>query len=138
MSVPPPASLHARDRSLPYPSCPRFRLRHGRSDARHEFPYRRGYTYTMRLILAALSIAVVSCTSSPTDPTEEAADGFNVRYGQTVTVAGTRISFTEINDSRCPKDVVCVWAGDAAVRLESGTEHVVLHTNPSAGSTSGK
>ncbi len=92
----------------------------------------------MKLILAALSIAVMSCTSSPTEPVQEAAaDGFNVRFGQTVTVAGTRISFTEINDSRCPKDVACVWAGDAAVTLESGTERVVLHTNPQAGSTSG-
>jgi hypothetical protein len=91
----------------------------------------------MRLILAAL-IAVVSCTSSPTDPVQQAAaDGFNVRFGQTVTVAGTRISFTEINDSRCPKDVACVWAGDAAVTLQSGSERVVLHTNAQAGSTSG-
>lgn len=92
----------------------------------------------MRLILAVLSIAFVSCTSSPTEPShQEAADGFNVRFGQTVTVAGTRISFTEINDSRCPKDVACVWAGDAAVTLESGSERVILHTNPQAGSTSG-
>lgn len=93
----------------------------------------------MRLILAALSIAVVSCTSSPSEPVQAAAaEGFNVRFGQTVTVAGTPISFTEINESRCPKEVVCVWAGDAAVTLESGTEQVVLHTNPQAGSPSEK
>ena len=60
-----------------------------------------------------------------------------MRYGSTVTINGTRISFTEINDSRCAKEVVCVWAGDAAVRLESGTEQIVLHTNPTAGPAEG-
>ena len=48
------------------------------------------------------------------------------------------MSFTEIVDSRCPKDVVCVWAGDAAVRLESGAESLVLHTNRTAGEATGK
>lgn len=34
-------------------------------------------------------------------------------------------------DSRCPSDVVCIWAGDAAVRLQlsgEATGDLVLHT----------
>ena len=88
----------------------------------------------MRLILAALLIANVACSSSPTEP--GAGRTIALRYGETATVANTRISFTEIVDSRCPKDVVCAWAGDAAVHLKSGGASVVLHTNGAAGSAS--
>jgi hypothetical protein len=87
--------------------------------------------------MAVLLLSTVSCTSSPAEPVS--ADGTHtVRYGGTVTIAGTRVSFTDITESRCPKDVACVWAGDAAVRLEAGGESVVLHTNPSAGASEGK
>ena len=34
--------------------------------------------------------------------------------------------------------MTCVWPGDAAVRLESGGEVLVLHTNGSAGPVEGK
>lgn len=90
----------------------------------------------MRLILAALLLAGVACSSSPTEP---GATGGTIAlpYGETTTVADTRISFSEIVDSRCPKDVVCAWAGDAAVHLQSGSASLVLHTNESAGSPSG-
>ena len=44
-----------------------------------------------------------------------------------------RVTFEAVeDDSRCPRSVVCVWAGDAAVRLRldhaSGTSVVTLHT----------
>ena len=29
-----------------------------------------------------------------------------------------RFAITEINDSRCPSDVVCVWQGEAVVKIE--------------------
>jgi heat shock protein HslJ len=52
--------------------------------------------------------------------------------------AGTFVTFaTVIGDSRCPSDVVCVWAGDAAitVTLWSGNNSYSgeLHTNNSSG-----
>lgn len=89
----------------------------------------------MRLLITAILIANVSCSSSPTEP-GPAGGGVTLRFGQAATVAGTRISFTDITDSRCPKDVTCAWAGDAAVRLESGSESVVLHSNPGVGASS--
>lgn len=53
----------------------------------------------------------------------------------------TAIRFVGVSqDSRCPADVVCVWAGDAVVQLDliqSGdSARVELHTNSAAGSTS--
>lgn len=90
----------------------------------------------MRLLLALLLSANVACSSSPTEP-EGPGGTVVLRYGETTTVANTRVSFTEIVDSRCPKDVVCAWAGDAAVHLQSGNATLVLHTNGSAGASSG-
>ena len=63
---------------------------------------------------------------------------FKLRPGQQVSVKGTKLRITFMNvkeDSRCPKDVTCVWAGNAAVRLwvTSGkrSETLTLNTNKS-------
>jgi hypothetical protein len=48
---------------------------------------------------------------------------FNLKAGQEMTPKGgsLRIKFAEVKeDSRCPSDVTCVWAGNAAVRVEVG------------------
>ncbi|MGH9873652.1 MAG: hypothetical protein ACRD9S_14480 [Pyrinomonadaceae bacterium] len=64
---------------------------------------------------------------------------FKLRVGQSVIVKGTRlrIRFVAVeNDSRCPSDVTCVWAGNAAVRLQLGTgrgsKTVTLNTSKSS------
>jgi hypothetical protein len=49
---------------------------------------------------------------------------FKLRPGQQISLKGTklRIQFAAVsNDSRCPSDVTCVWAGNAAVRLDVST-----------------
>jgi hypothetical protein len=49
---------------------------------------------------------------------------FKLRAGQQVTLKGKslRIKFAAVEeDSRCPADVKCVWAGNAAVRLDVRT-----------------
>ncbi len=59
-----------------------------------------------------------------------------LRVGQTAAVAGTTLRIRllgVLEDSRCPEDAVCVWEGDALVRLQvsgtvSGTRTVELHT----------
>jgi hypothetical protein len=45
---------------------------------------------------------------------------FDVRVGETAYIADTRLSVRVIEvpeDSRCPRDAVCVWAGNARVSL---------------------
>ena len=59
--------------------------------------------------------------------------------GQSVQSGPLRVTFARVeNDSRCPADVVCVWEGDALVKLEVSqqAEDPVareLHTSGSAG-----
>lgn len=63
---------------------------------------------------------------------------FRLKVGRQVSVKGTklRLRFVAVeNDSRCPKDVTCVWAGNAAVQLQLGTgrgsKTVTLNTSRS-------
>jgi hypothetical protein len=59
--------------------------------------------------------------------------------GQSVQSGALRVTFTKVDgDSRCPADVVCVWEGDARVRIdvsEQPGDPVAreLHTSGSAG-----
>jgi hypothetical protein len=62
---------------------------------------------------------------------------FKIKYGQEVTVkgAGLKVKFESVlDDSRCPKDVTCVWAGDAKIlisvrRANARESKIELHTN---------
>jgi hypothetical protein len=56
---------------------------------------------------------------------------FTLAPGQTATVktADTRITFREVReDSRCPVDVQCVWAGDAKVEVNIARNGVPTET----------
>ena len=64
--------------------------------------------------------------------------------GHDVRVSGTvlRVTFTGVdNDSRCPVDVTCIWAGDAEIRLglalgSGSTVPYTLHWNTAEGPAS--
>jgi len=72
------------------------------------------------LILIGLLIAVFACEKSVTN------EGFNfdgelqIKHGEIIQSDNNKISLeiTNINDSRCPSDVVCVWEGEARITLE--------------------
>lgn len=63
---------------------------------------------------------------------------FEVHVGDEVTIAdrSLRMTFEQVvEDSRCPVDVTCIWAGDAVirVRVDAGpnrTSILQVHTNP--------
>ena len=64
---------------------------------------------------------------------------FKLKADEQVTLKRTRlrIKFVTVeNDSRCPKDVTCVWAGNAAVRFQLSVGRrnkiVTLHTSGNA------
>ena len=64
---------------------------------------------------------------------------FKLKVGQRVTLKGTRLQIKFIsvaNDSRCPSDVTCVWAGNAAARFQLSTgrsqKMVTLNTSGNA------
>jgi hypothetical protein len=75
------------------------------------------------LLLAACSIE----TAAPADGAGavrqvQAGDTVWLRAGQSAVIGrtGVQLVFREVvADSRCPIDAVCVWAGDAEVRLQA-------------------
>jgi hypothetical protein len=71
-----------------------------------------------RLRLALLGIVFARCAGTPTEVRLD--QEFELALGATVRIAGTSqtITFESVpEDSRCPADVTCVWAGNARVRL---------------------
>ena len=72
-----------------------------------------------RPTLAAL-IIVAACATVDTAIVAKPGVEFDLPLGQTAALSGTgyRITFDRVTeDSRCPIDVVCVWAGDARIQL---------------------
>ena len=77
--------------------------------------------------VAAAAVSAASCATTPPDPSpQEAArevslgQEFPLRAAEPVRIAGTDllIAFDRVTeDSRCPVNVTCVWAGNAVVRL---------------------
>jgi hypothetical protein len=56
--------------------------------------------------------------ATPTDASPELGSTFNVRYGESATIAGEglELTFAEfVGDSRCPRSVECIAAGYAAI-----------------------
>jgi hypothetical protein len=68
---------------------------------------------------------------------------FKVEYGKEVTIKGTslKVRFDSVlDDSRCPRDVTCVWAGDAKILISvrqanAKASKVELHTSSQLGQT---
>jgi len=73
-------------------------------------------------ILACLSLA--GCSSAPSAETPSVADlgaEFTIVPGAAVAVNSTAVTVRFVSvteDSRCPRDVTCVWGGEVKVRLE--------------------
>ena len=101
----------------------------------------------MRYLAAAVLIAsLAACSNGTATPlgataqtnqqvaTREIGRAFEMKIGETIGVGDLLLTFQRVeNDSRCPIDVVCVWAGDAeiALRIQQGTQAAVavLHTH---------
>ena len=91
----------------------------------------------------AAAVSTANCATAPPDPSppetvQEAPLGpeFTLRPAESARIAGTALvlTFDRITeDSRCPTDVTCVWAGNAVVRLAARVAGVArgpmeLHT----------
>jgi hypothetical protein len=96
------------------------------------------------LALAAITASACMSTSQPTPAVGtpgsiEVAAGevFDLAVGQEAQIRGTPITVRIVGvsqDSRCPSDVQCVWAGDAVIRLglsssTAATSESSIHTN---------
>jgi hypothetical protein len=89
------------------------------------------------LIACSVVIASSGCTAVQTAAVVEPGASFTLAPGQAATVKGTntRITFNRVReDSRCPVDVTCIWAGEAKIEIvisRSGAEDVrILSITP--------
>ncbi|MEO8579476.1 MAG: hypothetical protein ABI469_04445 [Gemmatimonadales bacterium] len=93
-----------------------------------------------RPVVAAcgLAVALLGCAPVETAVTVDPGSSFTLPVGNTAALRGTdtRLTFKEVSaDSRCPTDVVCVWAGDATIvvvisRNGAPDEAQTLNINP--------
>ena len=68
------------------------------------------------LFLACVMVLVWSCDK---DDDSDTLNGIiEIKFDETKTVDNLSYRFKDVSDSRCPSDVVCVWAGFAEVFLE--------------------
>ncbi|TDD82292.1 hypothetical protein [Actinomadura rubrisoli] len=82
---------------------------------------------TRRLLLALLvpsAAALAACgtgaSADPADPAVKPGTAFTLAPGRTARLEGGALTvrFDDVkNDSRCPANVHCVWAGDATVTV---------------------
>jgi hypothetical protein len=92
-------------------------------------------------LAAFVIVAALLTRCSSANPETRPDQPLRLHFGETAAVAGssTGVTFADVSDSRCPATVSCIWAGDAAVRLdEQNGESVTLHTNSSAGPQSAR
>lgn len=85
------------------------------------------------LIPFLLTIVVITgCQDSASNVVPKIGEEFNLKIGETVAFssAGITVSFEELSeDSRCPADAQCVWAGNAQVVLKINGNKRNLNTN---------
>ncbi|MEP6820486.1 MAG: hypothetical protein ABJA18_13200 [bacterium] len=91
-------------------------------------------------VLAASNAADGNARNARQPPAPTLNREFKLNVGQQVAPKGTRLRITFVrveNDSRCPKDVKCVWAGNAAVQfhLSAGRRSKTVTLNTSGNST---
>ena len=75
---------------------------------------------TFSILIVLTAILLVSCDN------ETISDSFSLGFEKDFKIHGEyhstdnslNFSVVEINDSRCPSDVVCVWQGKADVKIE--------------------
>jgi hypothetical protein len=89
----------------------------------------------MRGLVLITTLAVAACYNSPTGPDAAVGKAFDLKAGAVSTLPdGARLRFERVqSDSRCPMDVMCVWAGDATISVtlnpaKGATESRELHT----------
>ena len=91
------------------------------------FPFTSRLMYSLLtgvILLACLSAAGRDGRKKGTTQATRLGKSFTLKAGQEVTLDGERlrIKFAAVEgDSRCPSDVTCIWAGNAAVRFEVST-----------------
>ncbi|MCW5518238.1 hypothetical protein J1N09_00200 [Aureitalea sp. L0-47] len=72
----------------------------------------------MRSICALVFFGIVFSVYPQEEKVDPPQIAIKIQLGETITLDGTQITFSEVlEDSRCPREVQCVWAGSARVKI---------------------
>lgn len=86
----------------------------------------------MRTILLTFFLIVFYACQSPLEyEVYDYGDEFELKLGETITIGRNKasIEFVDVlEDSRCPSNVTCVWAGNGKVQLQFDNDEVQLNT----------
>lgn len=81
----------------------------------------------MRLTILALSLAVAAPGAAQPGPTPPVRGATLATFDQTVRVGGVTVRPIRIvEDSRCPRDVLCAWAGRLRLLARVGDAEMTL------------
>jgi hypothetical protein len=81
--------------------------------------YRASYPFCMAVAIAALAGCA---TVGLDDPVKDAA--VTLTETQSVTLSRTvTLRYDSVNDSRCPRDVMCIWAGKVSYHFTLDSRH---------------
>lgn len=82
---------------------------------------------SMRITVIGIVVALAACGQQSAAPAtapsaeytlEQAGDSIPLAMGKMVRVGGNLFQLTDVpGDSRCPREAVCVWAGDAIAAI---------------------
>ena len=93
-----------------------------------------------RHLMVGLAAALMSSACGKSLVSPETSHDLDVKYGATVVVPGdtTTIRFLDVpEDSRCPANVQCLWAGEAVTQFVLGGNQLItltLGVNPASAS----
>ena len=88
------------------------------------------------LVAIAITSLLLGCATTPGEVKANLGEELSLGIGQTARITGQdlTISFQKVTeDSRCPRDVTCIWAGQAScsVRLTRGnSSYNIVLTEP--------
>jgi len=88
------------------------------------------------LIITILILPLAACGNSPAEVYADLGEEFSLSIGQSAAIKGQtlRITFEDvIEDSRCPGDVTCIWAGRVSciIKLVDGSsQYRMVLTEP--------
>lgn len=82
------------------------------------------YPGTKQRRSAANKVATLKISRAAGPRQVRLGEPFSLKLSEEVLVAGTdlQLKFTEVEDSRCPKNVTCVWAGNGVVKLSASLQ----------------
>jgi hypothetical protein len=75
----------------------------------------------MKLAILSLLLVFTTALSQASSDVKQVASNqeFEIKVGEKVSVEGLKLSFTAVaEDSRCPKGVDCIWAGNGKIILK--------------------